>query len=182
MNALEVGRLDMVRAFATDAPPAKLAFYTPAAGGASPNTHQTLPRLSDLLRLGDAGLKALLTDWLDGVLHRRRASTTRWPRATSCTHGEVIMTREGHAVSAARVSFYAPDSEQAGLLARAQEIENLERQLRAQALIADEARSRRWCAPRPPTPTPSQRLVARAPRSGRDADAARTSCRSRCCA
>jgi chromosome segregation protein len=32
----------------------------------------------------------------------------------------------------ASVSFYAPDSEQAGLLARAQEIENLERQQRAQ--------------------------------------------------
>ena len=50
------------------------------------------------------------------------------------------MTREGHAVSQHAVAFYAPDSEQAGLLARAQEIENLERQLRAQALIADEAK------------------------------------------
>ena len=39
------------------------------------------------------------------------------------------------------VSFYAQDSEQAGLLARAQEIENLDKQLRAQALIGDEARS-----------------------------------------
>jgi chromosome segregation protein len=38
------------------------------------------------------------------------------------------------------VAFYAPDSEQAGMLARAQEIENLERQLRAQTLIADESR------------------------------------------
>ncbi len=51
------------------------------------------------------------------------------------------MTREGHSVSAFAVTFYAPDSEQAGLLARAQEIENLERQLRAQALMADESRS-----------------------------------------
>jgi hypothetical protein len=32
------------------------------------------------------------------------------------------------------------DSEQAGLLARAQEIENLEKELRAQVMIADEAR------------------------------------------
>jgi chromosome segregation protein len=39
------------------------------------------------------------------------------------------------------VSFYAPDSEQAGMLQRQQEIENLERRQRAQALIADEARS-----------------------------------------
>jgi chromosome segregation protein len=51
------------------------------------------------------------------------------------------MTREGHAVSQYAVAFYAPDSEQAGLLARAQEIENLDRQQRAQALISEEARS-----------------------------------------
>jgi chromosome segregation protein len=54
------------------------------------------------------------------------------------------MTQKGHAVSQFAVSFYAEDSEQAGLLARAQEIENLDRGTRAQALLADEARTR-WC-------------------------------------
>ena len=34
MNSLEVSRLDMVRAFAGDAPPAKLAFYSPPQAGA----------------------------------------------------------------------------------------------------------------------------------------------------
>ena len=107
MNALEVGRVETVRAFATDAPPAKLAFYTkPAAGIAS--THQTLPRLSELLRLGDAGLQALLNDWLEGVY---TASTLDEALANrgKLTHGEVIMTRDGHAVSQFAVSFYAPD-------------------------------------------------------------------------
>ncbi|HVQ24899.1 MAG TPA: chromosome segregation protein SMC, partial [Planctomycetota bacterium] len=67
LNALEVGRIETVRAFAEDAPPAKLAFYTPPAAAIA-NTHQTLPRLSDLLRLeGQGGLKALLNDWLEGV-------------------------------------------------------------------------------------------------------------------
>ncbi len=139
MNALEVGRVETVRAFAADAPPAKLAFYTkPAAAIAS--THQTLPRLSALLRLGDAGLQALLNDWLEGVYTAASLDEALASRG-KLTHGEVIMTREGNAVSQFAVSFYAPDSEQAGMLARAQEIENLERQLRAQALIADEARS-----------------------------------------
>jgi chromosome segregation protein len=55
--------------------------------------------------------------------------------------GETIFVKTGHAVGAHSVSFYAPDSEQAGLLARAQEIENLEGLLRAQALISDESRS-----------------------------------------
>jgi chromosome segregation protein len=139
MNALEVGRVETVKAFEHDAPPAKLAFYTPPAA-AIPNTHQTLPRLSDLLRLGDAGLKALLNDWLEGVYTAANLDEALANRS-KLTHGEVIMTREGHAVSQFAVSFYAPDSEQAGMLQRAQEIENLERQVRAQALIAEEAKS-----------------------------------------
>ncbi|HEX6706522.1 MAG TPA: chromosome segregation protein SMC [Albitalea sp.] len=139
INALEVGRVETVRAFAADAPPAKLAFYTPPQAAIA-NTHQTLPRLSELLRLGDAGLKALLNDWLEGVYTAANLDDALAARS-QLTHGEVIMTREGHAVSQFAVAFYAPDSEQAGMLARAQEIENLERQLRAQSLIAEEARS-----------------------------------------
>ena len=139
MNALEVGRIDTVRAFASDAPPAKLAFYTPSQVAAA-NSHQTLPRLADLLRLGDAGLKALLGDWLEGV-YTADSLDQALAQRPQLTHGEVIMTRQGHAVSAYAVAFYAPDSEQAGLLARAQEIESLDRQLRAQALIAEQART-----------------------------------------
>ena len=145
INALEVGRVETVRAFAADAPPAKLVFYTPpAAGTPQANANATLSRLSDLLRIADfdreAGLKALLTDWLEGVYTAASLDDALATR-TRLQHGEVLMTREGHAASAHAVSFYAPDSEQAGLLARAQEIENLDRQLRAQTLIAEEARS-----------------------------------------
>ena len=143
INALEVGRIDTVRAFAADAPPAKLAFYTPTAA-ALPSTHRALPRLADLLRLGElestAGLKALLGDWLEGV-YTAASLDEALAQRPQLAHGEVIMTCEGHAVSAFAVTFYAPDSEQAGLLARAQEIENLQRASRAQSLIADEARA-----------------------------------------
>jgi chromosome segregation protein len=139
INALEVGRIENVLAFATDAPPARLAFYTPPSASIA-NTHRTLPRLSDLLRLGDAGLSALLNDWLEGVYTAASLDEALTHRA-ELTHGEVIMTREGHAVSAYAVAFYAPDTEQAGMLARAQEIENLERRQRAQSLITEEARS-----------------------------------------
>jgi chromosome segregation protein len=139
LNALSVGRLDTVRAFATDAPPAKLAFYA-LPQGVAPSTHQTLPRLSERLRLGDAGLKALLLDWLEGVYTASNLDEALAARG-KLTHGEVIMTREGHAVSQHAVAFYAPDSEQAGMLARAQEIENLDRQQRAQALIAEDSKT-----------------------------------------
>jgi chromosome segregation protein len=140
INALEVGRVETVRAFAGDPPPAKLSFYTSQGVGAPNDTHRTLPRLAELLRLGDSGLKALLGDWLEGVYTAASIDEALANRA-KLTHGEVIMTREGHAVSQFSVAFYAPDSEQAGMLARAQEIENLERESRAQKLIVDEARS-----------------------------------------
>ena len=139
LNALAVGRLDTVRAFAGDAPPARLAFYA-LPSGAITNSHRTLPPLTDQLKLGDASLQALLSDWLEGV-YTADSIDTALAQRSQLTHGEVIMTREGHAVSQHAVAFYAPDSEQAGMLARAQEIDNLDRQQRAQALIADEARA-----------------------------------------
>jgi chromosome segregation protein len=139
LNALQIGRLETVQAFAQDAPPAKLAFYSPPATDIA-NTHQTLPRLSDLLRLQDTGLKALLNDWLEGVYTAPSLPEALASRA-QLTHGEIIMTAAGHAVSQFAVSFYAPDSEQAGMLQRAQDIEHLTLALQAQTLIADEARS-----------------------------------------
>lgn len=139
LNSLEVSRLDMVRAFASDVPPAKLAFYH-APSAAAPEAPSALPRLADLLRLNDAGQKALLSDWLHGSY---TAGTLEEALAArdKLQPGEAIYVKSGHAVTAHSVSFYAQDSEQAGLLARQQEIENLEKQLRAQVLITEEARS-----------------------------------------
>ncbi|NCT83396.1 MAG: chromosome segregation protein SMC [Comamonadaceae bacterium] len=138
MGALSVGRLDMVRAFEADAPPARLAFYSTPPGSIA-NTHETLPKLTALLKLEDAGLVALLNDWLEGVYTAPDLDAALAARG-KLTHGELILTPQGHAVGQFSVTFYAPDSEQAGLLARAQEIEQLTTAQRAQQLIADEAR------------------------------------------
>lgn len=147
MGALEVSRLEMVRGFAghgpADAPPAKLAFYAPPPAAATLVASPALPGtrlLVDLLRFHDAGQKALLSDWLHGCYTAASMDEALALRAR-LQHGEAIFLASGHAVSAHSVSFYAQDSEQAGLLARAQEIENLEKQLRAQVLIADETRT-----------------------------------------
>ena len=139
MASLEVSRLDIVRAFQTDAPPAKLAFYT-APSASAPDTQGALPRLSDLLRLNDAGQKALLTDWLSGCFTAANLDEALAKRS-SLQPGQVIYVPSGHAISAHSVSFYAQDSEQSGLLARAQEIENLDKSTKAQAFISDEARN-----------------------------------------
>ena len=138
MASLEVSRLDIVRAFQSDAPPAKLAFYT-APSASAPDTSGSLPRLSDLLRLNDAGQKALLTDWLNGCFTAPNLDEALAKRS-SLQPGQVIYVPSGHAISAHSVSFYAQDNAQSGLLARAQEIENLDKSSKAQIFIADEAR------------------------------------------
>ena len=140
LGALEVSRLEMLRAFDSDAPPAKLAFYSPRAASLPEAASPLLPRLSDLLRVGDAGQRAVLTDWLHGC-YTAASFEDAMARREQLQPGELIFVKSGHAVGRSSVSFYAPDSEQAGLLARAQEIENLEKQLRAQKLISEEARS-----------------------------------------
>jgi chromosome segregation protein len=139
LGALEVSRLEMVRAFGNDAPPAKLAFYSPPLA-ALPEKAAPLPRLADLLRINDAGQKAVLADWLQGCFTAHSFEDALANR-DKLQPGELIFVKSGHAIGPFSVSFYAPDSEQAGLLARAQEIENLEKQIRAQAMISDEARS-----------------------------------------
>ena len=139
LGALEVSRLDLVRAFADDAPPAKLSFFSPPLAG-TVAANSPLPRLSALLKMHDASQMALLEDWLTGCY-----TAVNLEAALASRHqlgaGEVIFVRSGHAVTHHSVSFYAQDSEQAGLLARAQEIENLDKQRRAQVLIADESRA-----------------------------------------
>ncbi|MEY5028347.1 MAG: Chromosome partition protein Smc [Pseudomonadota bacterium] len=143
MGALEVSRLDMVRAFASDAPPAKLSFFNLPTAGTVP-VRSGLPTgcraLSDLLRVSDAGLSALLADWMQGCYTAPSLDDALAWRS-QLHSGEVLYVQSGHAVTAHSVSFYAQDSEQSGLLARAQEIENLEKQQRAQTLIAEESRT-----------------------------------------
>ena len=139
LGALEVSRLELVHSFANDAPPAKLAFYSPpvAALLAKP---ASMTRLSDLLRLNDVGQKTVLLDWLQGC-YTASSLEEALAKRSELQPGELIFVKSGHAVGPYSVSFYAGDSEQAGLLARAQEIENLHKQLRAQVLISDETRS-----------------------------------------
>ena len=141
LGALEVSRLEMVRGFGNDAPPAKLAFYQPPAGvSVSQANASGLKPLAEWLRLNDAGQTALFAHWLQGCLS---AATLEDAMATRerLGPGEMVFVPGGHAVSAHSVSFYAPDSEQAGLLARAQEIENFDKQLRAQVHINEQART-----------------------------------------
>lgn len=139
LNALEVGQLDQLAAFASNVPPARLAFYSmkdvqPVQAPAMRNS------LADKLMLTSADLKGLLTEWLHGCMFADDLSEALKERHT-LSDGEAIYVPAGHCVTKNAISFYAPDSEQAGMLARQQEIENLEKQIKAQNLIVEQART-----------------------------------------
>ncbi|MEN9384539.1 MAG: chromosome segregation protein, partial [Pseudomonadota bacterium] len=124
MGALEVSQLAVVKAFANNLPPAKLAFFSaqgtetpvPAPGG-------RLTLLSARLRVNEPPLSNVLSHWLAGCFSAPDLDTAFAERET-LSFGQLIYTPQGHVVGAHHVAFYAPDGEQSGLLARAQEIEN----------------------------------------------------------
>ncbi len=142
LASLEVSKLEMVASFAKDAPPAKLSFYanTKASSGQGAQKRDQLTPLIELVKTRDADQRALFSEWLQGAFTCDSLDEALKLRA-SLNPGEAIYVAAGHAITANSVSFYAPDNEQAGLLARAQEIENLEKELKAQKLISEESKN-----------------------------------------
>jgi chromosome segregation protein len=141
-TALEMSNIDWAKAFFSDAPPAKLALYAPSmATAAAPPELPGLKPFVSLLKLNEAGLRGLLHDWLHNVFAADDAASALLDRAMLPPGGSFI-TRQGHVVTQSSVRFYAADAEQDGLLGRQQEIENITKQLRAQTMLADEARAR----------------------------------------
>jgi chromosome segregation protein len=141
LAGLEVSNLDWVKAFATDAPPAKLAFYSPpVAGKPVVEAPQGLRSLLSLVRIDDPGLRAVLNEWLATTFVADDIAQALASR-NALPDGGAFVVKTGHIVTRVGVQLYAADSEQSGMLARAQEIENLTKQVRAQALLSDEAKA-----------------------------------------
>lgn len=114
LAALEVSNLDWVKAFATDAPPAKLAFYAPPAAGQPAPAAGALRSLLSLVRIEDAGIRAVLTDWLGLAFVADDLQQALSMRA-QLPEGGAFVVKAGHVVTRVGVQLYAADSEQAGM-------------------------------------------------------------------
>ncbi|RSZ60307.1 chromosome segregation protein SMC [Massilia atriviolacea] len=141
-GALEMSNIEWAKAFFSDAPPAKLALYAPSlANSAAAADIPGLKPFASLLKLNEPGLRGLLGDWLHNVFCAEETASAFAERARLPLGGAFI-TRQGHVVTQSSVRFYAADAEQDGMLGRQQEIDNIGKQLRAQTMLADEARAR----------------------------------------
>src|SRR5690606_29480757 len=94
--------------------------------------------LATLLKVTDADVRTLLESWLAKVYWADDLNQAL-SRRNELPDGALFVVKEGHLIDAHSVRFYAPDSEQSGLLARQQEIEHLQTEIKAQQLIADQS-------------------------------------------
>ncbi|MFA7669462.1 MAG: chromosome segregation protein SMC [Burkholderiaceae bacterium] len=138
MSGLELRQLEQAAALSTDAPPSRLALYQVPAAAAPPAPALPLRPLASLLRVNDPDLRSLLNDWLLGVYVCDDLTQAMSMRAR-LQPGMALVVEQGHVVDRHSIRFYAADSEQAGLLARQQEIEHLQRDIKGQQLMADQA-------------------------------------------
>jgi chromosome segregation protein len=141
IEAIEVGRLDTVAAFEGAAPPSRIAFFCPGGAPASTPAPSPWPPLAGKLREAGSVLAGVIQDWLAGIYVAPDLRSALQQR-DQLPAGAQFVVAGGHLIGRHAVRFYAADDRKAGLLARRLEIANLQRQLKAQRLIEEEAVAR----------------------------------------
>ena len=124
LNALELKDLDAALAWADgSALPGRIAAY--AADPAKDNAAVRGDSLVAKVKPAGPGLGRLLADWLAGVRCRADVESAMRDRGALAA-GEAFVTPQGHVIAAQGISFFAPDSEMHGVLARQRELAALE--------------------------------------------------------
>ena len=142
IGAIEASDLNEAAKLAEEAPPGRLAWFEANASVSSVKESNVagLTPLITRVQVRDVAIQGALNEWMAHVYVADNL-TDAIKRRTDLPAGGLLVVKSGHLVSRVGVQIYAEDSEQAGLLARAKEIESLDKQLKANQLILDEAQS-----------------------------------------
>jgi chromosome segregation protein len=124
LHALELTDPSALSAALADRPPVKASVFDHGRANAAPAAG--LPLMSKI-HVTDPAVAGAVTDWLAGVVAVEGTPDARMREALA--PGVVMVNREGHQFTRHTVSFHAPDPQDAGLLARQAEIEELEKRL-----------------------------------------------------
>ncbi len=144
LNALALPSLDGAAAW-SDAPPAKLALFSPSDthapsnNGHGDNEIAQLKTLLSYVQCQDTEVLPVLRDWLTHVYAVADVAQGYAQRA-QLPAGGWFVTPQGHLIGAHSVLFHAPDSQLHGVLARQREIEKLELELIEQNRNAEYSR------------------------------------------
>jgi chromosome segregation protein len=150
VHSLEIGEPGRLAQMLDDSPPGKVCLFLrdgldeaqPAAargGPASRTPPAHLTPLAAMVRCPDPQLGGLVAEWLGGFFAADTAEQAFAARSDLPVGGRYVV-KAGHAIGRFDVSLFALDSDEDGVLARQQELQNLAREHRAQRLLTDEAR------------------------------------------
>jgi chromosome segregation protein len=123
LHALELTDSSRLASALADRPPVKASVFDHGGRPGGPDA-AGLP-LTAKIHVTDPAVAGALADWLAGVVAVEGIPDARMREALA--PGVVMVNRDGHQFTRHTVSFHAPDPEDAGLLARQAEIEELEK-------------------------------------------------------
>ena len=123
LHALELTDASRLSAALADRPPVKASVFDHGVRAGTADA-AGLP-LTAKIHATDPAVAGALADWLAGVVAAEGTPDARMREALP--PGVVMVNRDGHQFTRHTVSFHAPDPEDAGLLARQAEIEELEK-------------------------------------------------------
>jgi chromosome segregation protein len=144
--AKRVERLEPVAQLLTQSAPGRVAFVAPAglagtAGAiAQPSGIGESKALADLVSSSDPAIAAALQHWTHQVWVAPDLTQALALREQLPVGGRVV-TRQGHLVDCTSIRAYGSDGERDGVLQRRAQIENLDKQSRAQRLLSEQARA-----------------------------------------
>jgi chromosome segregation protein len=127
LNGIALEDLQKAAEWLDQPPPGKVSFFQKRSGEARSDAEGARKPLHDHITCTDAGVAAVLCDWLANVFVVSDAAAGFSQRA-GLPPGAMIVCPQGHVFTRGSVSFHAADSEIHGILSRQREIEELKAQ------------------------------------------------------
>ena len=127
LNSSSLERLEIVKDWIEDSPPGKWTLFESMASEGQQLINETLHSKEDwkslegYLTCENTGIKSVLKEWLRGIFVVESIQDGLLQR-TKLAPGEMLVTREGHFFTQHSLTYYAPDSQLHGVLARQREI------------------------------------------------------------
>lgn len=133
LNSIELAQLDSIRDWINEAPPGKWTIFEQPGSALSndqPDSVEdriTCEKLLTHVTVDQAGIQSVLNHWLNNVYIAQDIAEGLDNRAL-LNSGSMLVTREGHIITSASITFYAPDSQLHGVLSRQQELTQLRKE------------------------------------------------------
>jgi len=127
LNSSSFERLEIVQDWIEDSPPGKWTLFETKVSAEQQLNDEILHGKEDwkslewYLTCEDIGIKSVLREWLRGIFVVESIQDGLLQR-TKLAPGEMLVTREGHFFTQHSLTYYAPDSQLHGVLARQREI------------------------------------------------------------